>query len=288
MAVVADLGVDVEVVEQDELAGERVGVGRDLLAEEAEARIAVAFRHVAEDLIVGAVFLDDVEDVPDRRCAADRARDRRGRGSSRRPQAHGVAVRRDRVDLLRVGGEGPGTGNGHDRQRSLEDIARRLPHRRGDGRLRAPRVGGRRQSLPGEDEDPLSIRRELRRRRIPAGRKETLDAAPGGIVHGDDRDVVVVGVGDEESAPVGRKRETVGRRARGGPRVERDRDLLAAWQEATSATQTALVLAQATKRRVPSLESAIALGCSPTAISPAAESVSVSKTRTFAPPQSET
>src|SRR3954449_4842874 len=39
-------------------------------------------------------------------------------------------------------------------------------------------------------------------------------------------------------------------------------------REARSATQTSLVLAQATKRRPPSLERVMALGCSPTAISP--------------------
>ena len=56
---------------------------------------------------------------------------------------------------------------------------------------------------------------------------------------------------------------------------------------ARSTTQTALVLAQATNRR-PSLASAIALGCSPTGISPRGSRVAASKRSTLAPPQSET
>ena len=66
MAVGADFGVHVEIVQQDELAGELVQVGRDALGEEAQLRVAVALRQVAEDLVVGAVFLDDVDAVFDR------------------------------------------------------------------------------------------------------------------------------------------------------------------------------------------------------------------------------
>ena len=58
--------------------------------------------------------------------------------------------------------------------------------------------------------------------------------------------------------------------------------------EARSTTQTALVLAQATKSLPPSGDWTIALGCSPTAIAAVCSSVSASKTRIFAPPQSET
>jgi hypothetical protein len=61
-----------------------------------------------------------------------------------------------------------------------------------------------------------------------------------------------------------------------------------AFRESRSTTQTALVLAQATKRREPSLERAMALGCSPTAMSPFSSRLSASKRRTFAPPQRET
>jgi hypothetical protein len=57
---------------------------------------------------------------------------------------------------------------------------------------------------------------------------------------------------------------------------------------ARSTTQTAFVFAQATKSRAPSLESTIALGCSPTAISPFGASVTGSNASTFAPPQRDT
>ena len=65
MTVVADLGVDVEVVEDAELACERVRIRRDVVAEQAQRRVAVAPPHVAKHLIVGAVLADDVEDVLD-------------------------------------------------------------------------------------------------------------------------------------------------------------------------------------------------------------------------------
>ena len=55
-----------------------------------------------------------------------------------------------------------------------------------------------------------------------------------------------------------------------------------------SIAQTLFVLAQATKSRAPSCESAIALGCSPTATSPVMASVAGSSARTFAPPHSDT
>jgi len=53
----------VGVVQQDKLPGDPVLVGRELFAEDAEAGVTVAFGHVAENLVVGAVFLDDVDDV---------------------------------------------------------------------------------------------------------------------------------------------------------------------------------------------------------------------------------
>ena len=57
---------DVAVVEQGELAGDLAVVGHHRLAQAAQLRVAVADRQVAEDLVVGAVLLDDVEDVLDR------------------------------------------------------------------------------------------------------------------------------------------------------------------------------------------------------------------------------
>ena len=84
VAVVADLGIDVEVVEQDELPRDGMRVRRGLLAEQAQVRVAVPAFEVAEDLIVGAVLADDVEDVLDGRGIAHLLRDRVTR---RRPTA---------------------------------------------------------------------------------------------------------------------------------------------------------------------------------------------------------
>jgi hypothetical protein len=58
----------VVVVEQGELLGQRVMIRRHIASEFHDGRIAIALRHVAEHLIGGAIFLDDVEDVLDRRA----------------------------------------------------------------------------------------------------------------------------------------------------------------------------------------------------------------------------
>src|SRR5437867_3827038 len=51
------------VVEQNKFATDFVLVGRHALAKNAQRRITVALWHVAQHLVVGAVFLDDVEDM---------------------------------------------------------------------------------------------------------------------------------------------------------------------------------------------------------------------------------
>ena len=98
VAVGRDVAVAIEVVEQHELLGQLVMVGRDVAAEHHQRRVAVAARHVAEDLVVGPILLDDVEHVLDRRRLADLGRNGgflgvggvgraacRNRGSSCRP-----------------------------------------------------------------------------------------------------------------------------------------------------------------------------------------------------------
>ena len=57
--------VAVVVVQQDKLLGQGVVVGRDPPTVVAELRVAVALGKVAEDLVVGAIFLDDIDDVLD-------------------------------------------------------------------------------------------------------------------------------------------------------------------------------------------------------------------------------
>ena len=61
--VAGDLAAVVEVVENAELPRQLVLVGRDVFAIHHQRRIAVGLADVAEELIVGAVLLDDVDDV---------------------------------------------------------------------------------------------------------------------------------------------------------------------------------------------------------------------------------
>ena len=62
----------VKVVEQHELAGLRlVEIRRDLGAEDRQlCGIAISFLHVAKNLIVGAILLDDVDHMLDRRLGS--------------------------------------------------------------------------------------------------------------------------------------------------------------------------------------------------------------------------
>ena len=101
VAVVADLRVHIEVIEDAELARERVRVRRHLIAEQTQRWIVVAPLEIAEYLIVGPVLADDVENVLDRRRVADPPRDRRPDRGVRRREAILVGVARDRVDHLR-------------------------------------------------------------------------------------------------------------------------------------------------------------------------------------------
>ena len=65
VAVGADLGVDVEVVEQNEPLGEGVMIRCDLSPEQGQLGISLALWQITEDLIVGPVLLADVEHVFD-------------------------------------------------------------------------------------------------------------------------------------------------------------------------------------------------------------------------------
>ena len=63
MAVGAEDAGAIRIVEQHKIPDQLMLVGRDLLAKCAERRRAVALREIAQNLIVGAVFLDDIHDV---------------------------------------------------------------------------------------------------------------------------------------------------------------------------------------------------------------------------------
>ena len=127
MAVHADLGVDVEVVEHAELARQRMGVGRHAIAKQTQRRIAVAALEVAENLIVRAVLADDVEHVLDRRHVADAPWDRRADRGVRRRQPDGVAVRRDAAHRVGERRERLAGRRTNERQRARQHHADVLP-----------------------------------------------------------------------------------------------------------------------------------------------------------------
>ena len=292
MAVVADLGVDVEVVERCERRRERVGIRRHIFAEERQRRIAVRLRQVAEHLVVGAVLANDVEDVLDRR----RAR-RRGAGSARRP-AHRPAQAGARPSTASARARcashaGQRRSGGHrDRSRSRPGTWRRCtaPSMRAPPGCGPRGFGALGQPLAVKHEDPRSVAIEQDAGRIPAGRDRSL--RPGshpGFETSTTVTVLLSALATSSVRPSGDSDDAVRRRSRPAPgRRARPKSARSPFASATSTTHTAFVFAHATNSRAPSRDSTIALGCSPTGISPRASSVVASNMSTFAPPHSDT
>ncbi len=75
MAVGADFGIHIEVVQEHKFARELMMVRRDAFGEETQTGSAVALWQVAQHLIVGPVLLDDVNAIFDRAGFARRSRD---------------------------------------------------------------------------------------------------------------------------------------------------------------------------------------------------------------------
>ena len=81
MAIGAHFGVHVKVVQEAELSRKRMVIGSNLLPEQDEGGVPVPFRHVTEDLVIGPVLFDDVDDVFDlARGHAHLVRDNVGHG----------------------------------------------------------------------------------------------------------------------------------------------------------------------------------------------------------------
>ncbi len=144
VAVVADLGIDVEVVEDSKFASQRVCVRRDLLAEQAERRVAVGAFDVAEDLVVGTVLADHIEDVLDWRRRSDAPWNRRRLGCRGGLETMFVGVRRDaerhlgrRLQRGAVGGWQHRKRAGQHRADVLRFAARQRP--RDEARIRGRR-----------------------------------------------------------------------------------------------------------------------------------------------------
>ena len=71
MTVSAEDAAAIGVIEQNEITHHLVLIGREFLTKDTKRRIAVSFQHVAEHLIVRAVFFDDIDDVFDGAGFAD-------------------------------------------------------------------------------------------------------------------------------------------------------------------------------------------------------------------------
>ena len=223
MAVGADIAVDVEIVEQDEFARQLVEIGREVLAEEDQRRVAVAFFHVAQHLIVAAILLDDVDDVLD---VGERARagpvSHRGRASWRGCVAVKVLSCSD--------GEGldPRRGAGLHAADVLYGGRRGCAgmHRFGAfggvGTVLGVGVGA--EPFAVED-DQGSVGESAHGGGIPAGGDEAFDAAArfGDI---DDGGGVGVGAGHEEAFAIGAEAEGGRRHAQGLARGHGDVDAL--------------------------------------------------------------
>ncbi len=63
MAFRADIGVHIEVIQKHEFICQLVKIGSDVFAEKRQRFISISFGHVAQNLIVGSILFDDVDDV---------------------------------------------------------------------------------------------------------------------------------------------------------------------------------------------------------------------------------
>ena len=227
VAIGADFALDVEVVEENELPGEGMMVRRHPFREQAERWVAVPLRHVAEDLIVGPVLLDDVDDVLNRARGAGEERDRVAVEVSRREQVvsgRGLAgegpfrpgrqLRRQRVALF---------GEIDKRHRPVEQAAD-VVGGRGVGiesRPGAVAVGVGDHPLAVGDEEPAAVGGEADAGRIPADGDEAEAAGGSRSLDLPHRHGIDVGVGDEEPLAVGgdgQRVRRVARRSVGGER----------------------------------------------------------------------
>ena len=185
MSVAAISTGGIEVVEKDELIGEPVVIRCDILPEHHERGVPVSLRHIAENLIVGPVFLDDVHDMPDQRGLARP----RGNGDGRDAASHWrspwsadlkVVVLRD---CRGVAGELRLIGNGNHADRPSVGVdvsllrivppAGACPQQRGNRKVLVIRAEGKGVRIPRGRNQPqdFSIRSRKNGHRVdPAAR----------------------------------------------------------------------------------------------------------------------
>ncbi len=204
-AVGGHVGVGEEVVEQREAPRELAVVGRRVVVEQRQRRVAVALADVAEHLVVGAVLLDHVDDVPDRaerlrlggdpRLHAVVAQD----GLGQRAQALLAERRADDADAA-LRARPPGGG------RVGEVAGRAVADRVGAGAAARAAPGG----VGGGDDEPLAVARDVDVGRVPRRRDEADPLAVHEVEHGDR---VLAPERDVEPLAVGGDREPVRHRA---------------------------------------------------------------------------
>src|SRR2546430_1385671 len=203
VAIGADFALDVKVVKQHKVARQLVVVGSDALVEQAKARVAVAFGQVAEDLIVGAILLDDVNAILDRAGVTHLNRDR----IVRRALRGDAKVRLYRAATIRLRGPGRQLVLELVALRQVDDLQRAMKQAadvfadaggRFPARLRTVviRLGDKTFSI-GDDQTP-AIGCYANGSGIPADRNETEGTAFAGCADTKDGHVVVVGVGYEQ------------------------------------------------------------------------------------------
>ena len=221
------LALDVQVVEQHKLFHELVVVRRDRLGEEAEFLFAIALGHVAEHLIVGSVFLHDVNAMLDRGLVAQLLGDRvvgRHAGAVRN-----LVLRHRTAGVSGLGVLGHFRGGRHvdDADGPLEQVADVFTQVAGrDDRVRPVAVALGNQALSIGNVDLFVNAVEPHGSRVPARGNEAHRHGLGRVGDIEDADVVGVGIGDQQHRPLGNEREAVGRVAARAGRIQGARDRL--------------------------------------------------------------
>ena len=224
-----------DAIEHDELLGERVLVRRDVAAVDHERAVAVAARQVTEDLVVGAILLDDIDDVPNER----RIPRQLGHGTRHdgRRASGGICLRRGRQRQLigrenrgRVRGELLAPGNLDDAHRSA--FSKYIPAAFARRPLGAPLA--RADAEQGADRQVAAVATDVEARRIPrcrnqAGERRFAGVARPDLVHGNGVDRAER---DEQRPAIARQRE---RRRRGADAA------LAERRDADAAEDTVIV-----------------------------------------------
>ena len=206
MTVHTDLGIAVQIIDQEKLFGQAVLVGRHRTSENGESRVAVALWQVPKNLIVGAVLLDDINDMLDRRThphpiGQDGSSDRGRLGRTQ-----------ECVVIGSVGDDLAGvptdlTAEIGQRERGDAALLERLDRSQpfsvailAQGRQGPTDIGISTQSLRGTNVQKLPVLGDGERRGIPGRGNEPENVALLPFADMDHRHTVIVGIGHKQEA----------------------------------------------------------------------------------------